>query len=97
MSKSLYMLGLRFRESLSSANFFLAKCEADHLSYIRLYVSHVERYYAPMINTFKRAETKALFNRQSVARFDTETAKDTPSAELAKIKPWGSSDSQTMT
>src|SRR5499426_2751508 len=30
------------------------------------------------------------------ARFDTETAKDTLAAELAKIKPWASSDAQTM-
>lgn len=31
------------------------------------------------------------------ARFDTETAKDTLVAELAKIKPWASSEAQTMT
>lgn len=30
------------------------------------------------------------------ARFDTETAKDMLAAELAKIKPWASSDAQTM-
>ena len=30
------------------------------------------------------------------ARFDTETAKDRLAAELAKIKPWASSDAQTM-
>ncbi len=30
-------------------------------------------------------------------RFDTETAKDTLVAELEKIKPWASSDAQTMT
>ena len=30
------------------------------------------------------------------ARFDTETTKDTLTAELAKIKPWASSDAQTM-
>jgi addiction module HigA family antidote len=29
------------------------------------------------------------------ARFDTETAKDRPAAELAKIKPWASADAQT--
>jgi addiction module HigA family antidote len=29
------------------------------------------------------------------ARFDTETAKDVLTAELAKIKPWASSDAQT--
>jgi addiction module HigA family antidote len=29
------------------------------------------------------------------ARFDTETAKDTLAAELAKIKPWAKSDAQT--
>lgn len=28
------------------------------------------------------------------ARFDTETAKDTLAAELAKIKPWASGDAQ---
>lgn len=28
-------------------------------------------------------------------RFDTETAKDTLAAELAKIKPWASGDAQT--
>ena len=30
------------------------------------------------------------------ARFDTETAKDTLAAELAKIKPWASGDAQAM-
>ncbi|MGH8557352.1 MAG: HigA family addiction module antitoxin [Methylococcales bacterium] len=30
------------------------------------------------------------------ARFDTEMAKDTLAVELAKIKPWTSSDAQTM-
>jgi len=30
------------------------------------------------------------------ARFDTETAKDTLAAELAKIKQWASSDAQAM-
>ena len=36
---------------------------------ITLYVNHVESYYAPMIKTFKCADTEALFNRQRVARF----------------------------
>lgn len=30
------------------------------------------------------------------ARFDTETAKDALAADLAKIKPWVSSDAQAM-
>lgn len=36
---------------------------------ITLYVNHVESYYAPVITTFKCADTEALFNRQRVARF----------------------------
>ncbi len=36
---------------------------------ITLYVNHAESYYAPMIKTFKCADTEALFNRQRVARF----------------------------
>jgi hypothetical protein len=43
-----------------------------------------------VIKTFRCKDTEALFNRQRVARFDTETAKDTLSTELAKIKPWSS-------
>jgi proteic killer suppression protein len=36
---------------------------------ITLYVNHAESYYAAMIETFKCADTEALFNRQCVARF----------------------------
>lgn len=36
---------------------------------LTLYVSHAESYSAPMIKTFKCADTEALFNRQRVARF----------------------------
>jgi len=34
-----------------------------------LYVNHAERYYAPVLKTFRCTDTAALFNRQRVARF----------------------------
>ena len=36
---------------------------------ITLDVNHAKSYYAPVIKTFKCADTEALFNRQRVARF----------------------------